>query len=181
MKKKAPEGAFFKILCPYAGRAHKRTNRGPLMNLPDQRKYPLDSSRLWDSPLRAQTDSCIHSADRTEEQGYSIPKRWNLNLQLSLTAVCSERTIWADLHCTLSLPKNLNAGKPLSVRGRWAESHERFTGRGDSQEGAAPGILLCAARAGQRRNPVFYISRGKRYVKRKKNHPVQRTGSLPEV
>ena len=38
-----PEGIFQNFM-PLRGAAHKRTNRGPLMNLPDQRKDPLDSS-----------------------------------------------------------------------------------------------------------------------------------------
>ncbi len=111
------------------GTAHKRTGRGPLMNLPDQRRFPLDSSCSGDSALRPQTDSSLHSADRTEEQGFRFAEKWNLNLQLSLTAISTERMFWTDLHCTLSLPENLNAGKPLSVRGLKAESPERLPSR----------------------------------------------------
>ena len=53
--RKMTEG-HFSILCP-TRTAHKRTRRSPLMNHPDQRKNPLDTSRSGDSALRPQTNS----------------------------------------------------------------------------------------------------------------------------
>ena len=46
--------------------APKRLCREPLWTLGDQRKCPLDSSRMWDSRLSARTDSGFHAADRLE-------------------------------------------------------------------------------------------------------------------
>jgi|GEM_PF-1894302 len=48
------------------GTAHKGAQSPPLYGFPAWRK--------WDSPLRAQTDSSLHSADRTEEQGFRSTK-----------------------------------------------------------------------------------------------------------
>ena len=72
-RKKYRSGTFFNFMS-LRGTAHKRTNRGPLMNLPDQRENPLDTPRSGDSPLRAQTYSSVHSADRTEEQRFRSTK-----------------------------------------------------------------------------------------------------------
>jgi len=72
-RKKYRSGTFFNFMS-LRGTAHKRTGRGPLMNLHDQRENPLDTPRLWDSALGAQTDSSVHSADRTEEQKFRSTK-----------------------------------------------------------------------------------------------------------
>ena len=111
-EEKSTVPVLFSILCPCAGR---RINGVHGVN--SVRRRPFMNSRLAVGGLALegsdkQRCSLSRPLGRTE---ILFNQRWNLNFQISLTAVCSEHTLWTDLHCTLSLPNDMNAGKPLYV------------------------------------------------------------------
>ena len=70
-RKKYRSGTFFNFMS-LRGTAHKWSSRSELRQTPPLYEFP--AWRSWDSALRPQTYSSVHSADRTEEQRFRSTK-----------------------------------------------------------------------------------------------------------
>jgi len=130
-RKKNDRSGHFSILCP-TRTAHKRTGRGPLVNHPDQRKCPLDSSAFVGLGLGA-SDIQRYSRGRSFGRDKVYSKLLKSYVSSGLIWRIPHFTGYTDILCRLAPDLNWQDSESLILAHRcmsepaWASPNVRFS------------------------------------------------------